>query len=60
MTPVLTRGAPDEVEIRMIKVGDTGGRGRDAPPAIGAHGMRLPASFPAACPARTARGCATG
>ena len=50
MTPVLTHGAPDEVEIWMIKVGDTEAEARDAPTAIGAHGMRLPASFQGGLP----------
>ena len=50
MNPVLTRGAPDEVEIWMIKVGDTEAEARDAPTAIGAHGLRLPASFPGGLP----------
>jgi copper homeostasis protein (lipoprotein) len=45
LNPVLTRGAPDEVEIWMIKVGDTSAEAREAPAAIGAHGLRLPASF---------------
>ncbi len=45
LQPVLTRGAPDEVQIWMIKVGDTGAEAREAPTAIGAHGLRLPASF---------------
>ena len=29
----------------MIKVGDTAAEARDAPAGIGAHGLRLPASF---------------
>ena len=45
MNPVLTHGAPDEVQIWMIKVGDTAAEAREAPTAIGAHGLRLPASF---------------
>ena len=45
LNPVLTQGAPDEVEIWMIKVGDTSAEAREAPAAIGAHGLRLPASF---------------
>ena len=45
MNPVLTQGAPDAVEVWMIKVGDTEEEARDAPTAIGAHGLRLPASF---------------
>ena len=46
MNPVLTQGAPDEVSVWMIKVGDTaaGGAARRRP-AIGAHGLRLPATF---------------
>jgi uncharacterized lipoprotein YbaY/heat shock protein HslJ/uncharacterized lipoprotein NlpE involved in copper resistance len=43
--PVLTAGAGSWVESWMIKVGDTGEEGRDAPVQIGAHGLRLPASF---------------
>jgi copper homeostasis protein (lipoprotein) len=45
VAPVLTHGAPSEVEIWMIKVGDTEAEAREAPTAIGAHGLRLPASF---------------
>jgi copper homeostasis protein (lipoprotein) len=45
MNPVLTQGAPDEVDVWMIKVGDTTEEAREAPVAIGAHGLRLPASF---------------
>ena len=58
--PVLTRGAPDNVNIRMVQVqrpapraeraGATRPRARPIAtagetPAIGAHGLRLPASF---------------
>jgi copper homeostasis protein (lipoprotein) len=45
LNPVLTRGAPSEVEIWMIKVGDTAQEAQAAPAQIGAHGLRLPASF---------------
>ncbi len=45
MNPVLTQGAPDQVQVWMIKVGDTEAEAREAPTAIGAHGLRLPASF---------------
>lgn len=45
MNPVLTRGAPDHVAIWMIKVGDTTAPSSDKTPAIGAHGLRLPATF---------------
>ena len=46
MNPVLTRGAPTEgVKVWMIKVGETTEEAREAPTAIGAHGLRLPASF---------------
>ena len=45
MNPVLTQGASDAVDVWMIKVGDTEEEARDAPAAIGAHGLRLPASF---------------
>ena len=45
MNPVLTHGAPSEVQIWMIKVGDTAQEAREAPTQIGAHGLRLPASF---------------
>ena len=45
VTPVLTRGAPDHAEVRMIKVGDTTAEAAQPPAAIGAHGLRLPASF---------------
>ncbi len=45
MNPVLTRDAPSVVAIWMIKVGDTAARADKATPAIGAHGLRLPATF---------------
>jgi uncharacterized lipoprotein YbaY/heat shock protein HslJ len=45
MTPVLTHGAPDRVELWMIKIGETAQETRAAPETIGAHGLRLPASF---------------
>ena len=45
MNPVLTQGAPDAVDIWMIKVGDTAAPATDKTPAIGAHGLRLPATF---------------
>jgi uncharacterized lipoprotein YbaY/heat shock protein HslJ len=44
-SPVLTHGAGREVRIWMIKVGGTGEEARVAPTQIGAHGLRLPASF---------------
>jgi heat shock protein HslJ len=45
LNPVLTQGAPETVDIWMIKVGDTTEEAREAPVAIGAHGLRLPATF---------------
>jgi uncharacterized lipoprotein YbaY/heat shock protein HslJ/uncharacterized lipoprotein NlpE involved in copper resistance len=45
MTPVLTGGAPGAAALRMIKVGDTASEIGDAPTTIGAHGLKLPASF---------------
>lgn len=45
MNPVLTGGAGESIDVRMIKVGETEEESRDAPAAIGAHGLRLPASF---------------
>jgi uncharacterized lipoprotein YbaY/heat shock protein HslJ/uncharacterized lipoprotein NlpE involved in copper resistance len=45
MNPVLTGGAGSEVAIRMMKVGDTAEEVQKAPVQIGAHGLRLPASF---------------
>lgn len=45
MNPVLTQGAPDEVAIWMIQVGDTTPPSPDKTPTIGAHGLRLPATF---------------
>ena len=45
MNPVLTHGASDTVSIWMIKVGDTAAPSPDKTPAIGAHGLRLPATF---------------
>ncbi|HET9070137.1 MAG TPA: YbaY family lipoprotein [Amaricoccus sp.] len=53
LNPVLTRGSSDEVEVWMIKVGDTEKEARDAPAAIGAHGLRLPASFVGDLPCAT-------
>jgi uncharacterized lipoprotein YbaY/heat shock protein HslJ/uncharacterized lipoprotein NlpE involved in copper resistance len=43
--PVLMGDAGTEVQSWMIKVGDTSEEGREAPVQIGAHGLRLPASF---------------
>lgn len=45
MNPVLTRGGSTEVAIWMIKVGDTAAPSPDKTPTIGAHGLRLPATF---------------
>ena len=45
VTPVLTRGAPDRADVQMIKVSDTAADTPEAPSSIGAHGLRLPASF---------------
>jgi copper homeostasis protein (lipoprotein) len=45
INPVLTRGGPDRVDIWMIKVGDTTAEATSSPISIGAHGLRLPASF---------------
>ena len=45
MNPVLTQGAGNGVQIWMIKVGDTAQEAQAAPTQIGAHGLRLPASF---------------
>ena len=45
MNPVLTAGAPSEVEVWMIKVGETAQEAQAAPLQIGAHGLRLPATF---------------
>ncbi len=50
MNPVLTDGAPASVAIRMIRVGETTAEARDAPTMIGAHGLRLPASFDGTLP----------
>lgn len=45
MHPVsLSRGGAD-VDIWMIKVGDTAKEAQEAPALIGAHGLRLPATF---------------
>ena len=49
-TPVLTGGAPQTATLRMIKVGETTSEIGDAPTTIGAHGLRLPASFDGALP----------
>ena len=53
MNPVLTQGAPEDVQVWMIKVGDTQAEATDAPTAIGAHGLRLPASFAGDLPCST-------
>ncbi len=45
VTPVLTGGAPGRADVHMIKVADTAAEAREAPSSIGAHGLRLPASF---------------
>jgi uncharacterized lipoprotein YbaY/heat shock protein HslJ/uncharacterized lipoprotein NlpE involved in copper resistance len=45
LNPVLTNGAPREVAVRMIKVGETAAEASVAPETIGAHGLSLPASF---------------
>lgn len=45
MNPVLTGGAPADVAVWMIKVGDTSAPSPDKTPTIGAHGLRLPATF---------------
>jgi copper homeostasis protein (lipoprotein) len=45
MNPVLTRGESDQASIWMIKVGDTTPPAPDKSPTIGAHGLRLPATF---------------
>ncbi len=45
MNPVLTRGASEDVAVWMIKVGDTSAPSPDKTPTIGAHGLRLPATF---------------
>ncbi len=50
VNPVLTRGASSEVAIWMIKVGDTAAPPTDKTPAIGAHGLRLPATFTGTLP----------
>lgn len=50
MNPVLTRGAGDAVSIWMIKVGDTAAAATEKTPAIGAHGLRLPATFVGSVP----------
>lgn len=41
--PVLTRGAGQSVELRMVRVAAR--QQGDAEPVLGAHGLRLPASF---------------
>ena len=45
MNPVLTGGASDDVAIWMIQVGDSTPPSTDKTPRIGAHGLRLPATF---------------
>lgn len=58
-TPVLTRGAPDSVEIVMVRVlaGDSAGDGA-LPAQIGAHGLQLPASFTGTLPCADCEGIA--
>src|SRR6187397_2062657 len=50
VNPVLTRGASSEVAIWMIKVGDTAAPPTDKTSAIGAHGLRLSATFTGTLP----------
>lgn len=45
MTPVLTPTAANPLDLQMIKVGDTAQETRSAPATIGAHGLKLPATF---------------
>jgi uncharacterized lipoprotein YbaY/heat shock protein HslJ len=45
LNPVLTKGATAHVDLWMIKVGETTKESREAPATIGAHGLRLPATF---------------
>jgi uncharacterized lipoprotein YbaY/heat shock protein HslJ len=52
MNPVLTQGAPTDVTVWMIKVGNTTEDAQAGVPAIGAHGLRLPATFQGDLPCR--------
>lgn len=45
VAPVLTRGATSEVDIVMVRVASEKPRAAIEPAPIGAHGLRLPASF---------------
>lgn len=45
MHPVPIPGDGADVDIWMIKVGDTAKEAQEAPTLIGAHGLRLPATF---------------
>lgn len=54
VTPVLTRGAPGHVEIVMVRAAPRAQRS-DAP-RIGAHGLRLPASFTGTLPCADCEG----
>ncbi len=57
VAPVLTRGASDEVNITMIRVvSEAQGDPVAAQPQIGAHGLRLPATFVGTLPCADCEG----
>lgn len=55
VAPVLTRGAPDRVDLMMIRVADHGAAGGAPRPA---HGLHLPASFTGTLPCADCAGIA--
>lgn len=56
VTPVLTRGAPDEVDIVMVRVASEAGGTPSAQRQIGAHGLQLPATFTGTLPCADCEG----
>jgi len=55
VTPVLTRGAPNEVEIMMRRIASGG---EPQPSVLGAHGLQLPATFTGTLPCADCEGIA--
>lgn len=58
VAPVITRGAPTEVELLMVMVSDPPPPPGAAEARIGAHGLRLPATFEGVLPCADCEGIA--
>lgn len=58
VAPVLTRDAPDSVDLMMIRVADQADAGDDAGPPRTVHGLNLPASFTGTLPCADCAGIA--